>query len=166
MGCYAMGRMAATASEISETDEFLAAFDAFAQAVRRARGAQAQAPDGALTLSQYSLLQVLSNRKAARVRELATEAGITASTATRILDALERRAIVRRERSAEDRRAVSVSLTDLGRRALSSQDAWIRGRQRAFFAELPCEEQQLAPDLLIRLATLLDELAAGDPAAA
>jgi len=40
-------------------DEFLTAFDAFAQAVRRARGATPAEPD-ALTLSQYGLLQGLA----------------------------------------------------------------------------------------------------------
>ena len=72
-------------------DGFLEAFDALAQAVRRARGAPAQSDQPALTLSQYGLLQGLAARDCARVRDLADEAGIAPSTATRILDALERR---------------------------------------------------------------------------
>ncbi len=145
----------------TSADGFLLAFDGFAQAVRRARGATAQVREDALTLSQYALLQALSGREAARVQELAAEAGITPSTATRILDALERRAIVRRARSVEDRRGVTVTLTALGREALCRQDAWLRGRQRAFYAALPSGERELAPDLLIRLTALIDELAAG-----
>jgi len=152
-----------TLSINEDGDAFLSAFDAFAQAVRRARGATTQAggDNGTLTLSQYALLQALADRSEARVRELAIEAGVTASTATRILDALERRGIVMRTRSAEDRRAVTVTLTDFGRSALGSQDGWLRGRQRAFYASLPAVERELAPDLLVRLAALIDELAAG-----
>lgn len=146
---------------MSNVDQFLDSFDAFAKAVRRARGTQAQNRDETLTLSQYALLQALASRETARVRELATEAGITPSTATRILDALERRAIVSRRRLAEDRRGVTVSLTSHGRDALSGEHEWLRGRQRAFYEELPATEQQLAPDLLVRLAALIDELAAG-----
>jgi DNA-binding MarR family transcriptional regulator len=142
-------------------EDFLVSFDAFAQAVRRARGTQPQGLKETLTLSQYALLQALSGRETARVRELAIEAGITPSTATRILDALERRAIVSRSRSADDRRGVTVRLTDLGRETLTGQDAWLRGRQRAFFEGLPQTERDLAPDLLVRLAALIDELAAG-----
>jgi DNA-binding MarR family transcriptional regulator len=143
-------------------DAFLAAFDAFAQAVRRARGATAQSSkNGTLTLSQYALLQTLATREGARVRDLALEAGITASTATRILDALERRGIIVRTRSPHDRRAVTVTLTDFGRDALGHQDGWLRSRQRAFYAALPAVERELAPDLLLRLAALIDELAAG-----
>jgi DNA-binding MarR family transcriptional regulator len=144
-----------------DVDQFLTSFDAFAQAVRRARGTQAQSRDESLTLSQYALLQALASRETARVQELAGEAGVTPSTATRILDALERRAIVSRTRSAKDRRGVTIRLTDLGREALSGQHAWLRGRQRAFYGGLPSTEQELAPDLLLRLAALIDELAAG-----
>jgi DNA-binding MarR family transcriptional regulator len=153
----------------SECNEFLAGFDALAQAVRRARGANGHAADGGLTLSQYGLLEGLADRRAARVQELASAAGISASTATRILDALERRGIVRRTRSSVDRRAVAVSLTKLGHDLLHAEQDWLRGRQRAFFESLPTAEQELAPDLLVRLGVLIDELAAGPdekPAAA
>jgi DNA-binding MarR family transcriptional regulator len=141
--------------------EFLAAFDTFVQAIRRARGAPTQAAGPALTLSQYSLLQGLAGRDAARARELARDAGVTASTATRILDALERRGVVERARSTEDGRGVTVTLTESGRDLLDTQDEWLRGRQRAFFAALPLPERELAPDLMLRLAALIDELAAG-----
>ena len=147
-----------------DVDGFLVAFDALAQAVRRARGAPAQTGDRFLTLSQYALLQGLTDRDGARVQELAADAGITASTATRILDALDRRGIVRRTRSRGDRRAVTVTLTSDGRELLESQSEWMRTRQRAFFASLDAPEQELAPQLLFELAQLIDELAAG-PAA-
>jgi MarR family transcriptional regulator, organic hydroperoxide resistance regulator len=141
--------------------KFLAGFDALAQAVRRARGANGHGPEGGLTLSQYGLLEALADEPSARVQELAAHAGITASTATRILDALERRELVRRTRLDEDRRAVAVSLTDAGQQLVRAERDWLRGRERAFYAALPAAEQELAPDLLFRLAALIDELAAG-----
>ena len=185
--------------ESAGTSDFLAGFDALAQAVRRARGANGRsrgangrarganggtpganggAPgangdarespgthgpgaDGGLTLSQYGLLELLVDRQSARVQELAAHAGITPSTATRILDALERRGVVERTRSDEDRRAVAVSLTEAGRQVVRAEQEWLRGRQRTFYAALPGADQQLAPDLLFRLAALIDELAAG-----
>jgi DNA-binding MarR family transcriptional regulator len=145
----------------SEPQEFLDAIDAFAQAVRRARGAPAQAGEDALSLSQYALIQGLSERDCARVAELAADAGVTPSTATRILDVLERRGIVRRRRTPEDRRSVLVSLTDSGRELLQARHAWQRARERSFYDGLPDAERELAPDLLLRLAALIDELAAG-----
>jgi len=141
--------------------DFVAGFDALAQAVRRARGAGAngRSSNGSLSLSQYALLEVLADRRSARVQELAAHAGITASTATRILDALERRGVVLRLRDDDDRRAVAVSLTDHGQELVYAERDWLRGRQRDFYAALPSAEQELAPDLLFRLAALIDELA-------
>lgn len=145
--------------EPSPGSDFLTAFDALAQAVRRARGSATA--NGGLTLSQYGLLEGLTAQPSARVQELAGNAGITPSTATRILDALERRGIVERARTLEDRRAVAVSLTEQGQQLLQAEQEWLRGRQRAFYASLPRAERELAPDLLLRLAALIDELACG-----
>jgi MarR family 2-MHQ and catechol resistance regulon transcriptional repressor len=141
--------------------EFLAGFDAFVQAVRRARGATANSGEDSLSLSQYSLLLGLAGKRSARVQDLASEAGVAASTATRILDALERRGIVERTRLREDRRAVAVALTERGEATFRQQRGWIRTRERAFYATLPEQERELAPDLLVRLAGLIDELAGG-----
>jgi DNA-binding MarR family transcriptional regulator len=141
-------------------DGFVAAFGAFSQAIRRARGVSSDHP-GHLTFSQYALLRTLADRDGARVSDLAGRAAVTPSTATRILDALERRAIVSRTRSSHDRRGVTVRLTDAGRRALARQDTWMQERQRNFYAQLPEHEQAIAADLLLRMSALIDELAAG-----
>jgi DNA-binding MarR family transcriptional regulator len=158
--------MLITVDVVSETtevapEEFLTAFEALAQAVRRARGAAASDRPGRLTLSQYGLLLGLGQSETARVSDLAAEAAIAPSTASRILDALERRGVVRRARSAMDRRAVTVTLTETGRRSLSDQDEWMRGRKLAFYEQLPAQERGLVSDLLVRLATLIDDLSAG-----
>ena len=147
-------------------DAFLEAFDSLAGAIRRARGVPARDGNGhnGLTLSQYTLVRALAGRSTARIGDLAGDASVSPSTATRILDALERRELVRRARVAEDRRGVTVALTDRGQEALDRHDAWVRGRQRAFFSELPEGEQAVASDLLVRLATLIDELARGPEA--
>ncbi|HEY2317359.1 MAG TPA: MarR family transcriptional regulator [Solirubrobacteraceae bacterium] len=142
-------------------EDFLLAFETMAQAVRRARGAVAQDTPGRLTLSQYSLLLPLSGSDTARVSDLAAGAGIAPSTASRILDALERRAIVRRTRSEVDRRGVTVTLTEHGREALGHQHEWMRRRQLEFYEGLPEDEQLLVSDLLVRLAALIDELSCG-----
>jgi DNA-binding MarR family transcriptional regulator len=142
-------------------EEFFDGFDSLAQAIRRARGANAQNGNDLLTFSQYALLQSLVDGDTARVSDLASGAGISPSTATRILDVLERRAIVRRARSPHDRRGVTVTLTAPGRRTLDRQAAWIRARQRAFYEQLPETERELVGDVLVRLAALIDELAAG-----
>lgn len=150
----------APAQGLANEEQFLDAFEAFAAAIRRARGARS-ADERALSLSQFSLLDPLGDGGTRRISDLAAVAGIAPSTATRILDALERRAIIARTRSEHDRRGVTVSLTRLGQDALARQRAWLRGRQRAFYEELPALEREVAPDLLVRLAALIDEIAGG-----
>ncbi len=152
------------ATELTGAEAFLTAFDAFAQAVRRARGVPAHADQQVLTLSQYALLQGLSDAGRARVVELANAAGVTAPTATRILDALERRGIVERRRAPEDRRGVTITLTQDGRELLLAQHEWLRRRQESFYAALPPGERAVAAHLLLRLADLIDELASGPDA--
>jgi MarR family transcriptional regulator, organic hydroperoxide resistance regulator len=147
--------------ESPDPEAFLAAFDAFAQAVRRARGAHSGVDLRGLTLSQYGLLQPLLESRSARVRELAQQAGISAPTATRLLDTLERRGLVLRLQVAEDRRGVSVTLTDAGRTLLERQHDWLRARERALWTQFAPAERQLVPGLLIQLAGLIDEIAAG-----
>lgn len=133
------------------------AFDAFARAVRRARGASSD--DHGLTLSQYGLMQPLAGGGPVRVRNLADQAGISPSTATRILDVLERRGIVCRERHDGDRRAVEVTLTEHGEEVLSREDQWLRAKRLDYFTGLSSDERSLAPGLLRGLAGLIDELA-------
>jgi DNA-binding MarR family transcriptional regulator len=144
-----------------DVQDFIDGFDELARAVRRARGATAAGSGHPLTLSQYGLLQPLAGGAQARVGELAAQAGITASTATRILDALERRGMVARTQADGDRRAVAVALTPEGETTLSAQVEWMRSRQRAFFAALADDERAVAPELLCKLAALIDTLAAG-----
>jgi DNA-binding MarR family transcriptional regulator len=145
--------------EVSQQEEFMDAFDSFARAVRRARGATAPVDGHGLTLSQYGLLQPLADGGTARVRALAEQAGIAPSTATRILDVLERRGIVCRERHDGDRRAVEVTMTELGVDVLGREDEWLRGKRLDYFAGLTPDERELAPGLLRGMAGLIDELA-------
>lgn len=139
---------------------FLDAFDRFVRAVRRARGVGAREAGG-MTLSQYSLLEPMHERRVARVSELAEAAGISAPTATRILDTLERRGIVVRSPAAADRRGVDVVLTHTGRDLLAARHEWLREQQHDLFRSLDGDERALAPELLDRLADLIDRLAAG-----
>jgi DNA-binding MarR family transcriptional regulator len=142
-------------------EDFVDALNAFARAVRRARGASTGAGDRALTLSQFNLLEPLAERGEASVRGLADAAGVSPPTATRTLDPLERAGLVHRRRSAPDRRVVTVSLTANGREVLDAQRAWIAERQHALYASLAPGERTAAAPLLQRLAELVDELSAG-----
>jgi DNA-binding MarR family transcriptional regulator len=141
-----------TQSELTE------ALHDFFQAARRARGRAARdpSPDG-VSLAQYHLLEPLASGPRTN-RELAELAGISAPTATRIVDGLLQRDLVTRIEDPIDRRAVVISLTDAGRIALARKEREYQARRRKIAAALEPHEQQVATDLLRRLAAVIEEL--------
>lgn len=69
-----------------------------------------------VTLAQYRSLVVLRTRGPQRPADLAEWLQVTPSTASRMVERLVRKRLVRRVRSAQDRRTVKVHLTEAGRR--------------------------------------------------
>jgi DNA-binding MarR family transcriptional regulator len=157
----------APAATDPQLDAFITAFDEFVRAAKRAR-ARVE-PDAVLTSSQYDLLYpLLDAEDALGLRELARAAGVSAPTATRMVDGLEARGLVTRERSAEDRRAVRLALTDAGIDAVRERRALLLARRRALFDQLAPGERRAAAKVLARLATAYESVAttgAGGPSA-
>ncbi len=81
-----------------------------------------------LTPTQFLALQALMVRDGLSVGELAEELGMSPSTASRILDQLERKACVRRATVRKDRRRIRIFLRPRGKK--------IRERVRMFWAGL------------------------------
>src|SRR5690349_23796816 len=73
------------------------------------------AVDGDVTVPQFRTLVVLAVRGPQRSVDIAEELRVNPSTGTRMLDRLIRKGLVRRTRSATDRRVVQVRLTPTGR---------------------------------------------------
>jgi DNA-binding MarR family transcriptional regulator len=141
-----------------ELAAFAAAFDDFVRAAKRAR-ARVE-PDATLTPSQHDLLAPLADGADAPLglRELARAAGVSAPTATRMIDGLAARGLVTRERSPDDRRAVRIALTAEGRAALDERRARMLARRRALFDQLSPAERRSAARVLARLAAAYEEI--------
>ena len=67
-----------------------------------------------LTAPQILLLQTIRDKGEVTIGELANEISLSQATVTTILDRLEKRGLVYRERSAQDKRKVHAHLTDAG----------------------------------------------------
>jgi DNA-binding MarR family transcriptional regulator len=141
-----------------QLDALIAAFDEFARAAKRARArVDADAP---LTPSQFDVLFPLLEADARLgLRELARAAGVSPPTATRMLDGLETRGLVTRERCTADRRAVRLALTAAGREAVTTVRERMLARRRALFAQLAPAERRAAAEVLARLTAAYDEVA-------
>lgn len=123
----------AIASLPQQTDRDLV--DGFVQASRAlvAVAARSLADLGEdITLPQYRALVVLASRGPQRAVDLSAALGVTAGTASRMIDRLVRKQLVRRARSREDRRAVRVHLTDAGREIVQR----VTERRRAEIAHI------------------------------
>ena len=127
------------------------ALDAYATLQRAATMAAAQVEQAVhpfgLSASQFGVLETLEERGPVHQQELAEALGRSKAQMTAIIDALEARGWVRRERHATDRRFISVHLTDDGRGVLltaapARSDAIVAimrevsGEQRARLARL------------------------------
>jgi DNA-binding MarR family transcriptional regulator len=87
-------------------------------------------------------------------RSIARLAGVTRQTTSSVLATLERDGYVRRERSStEDRRLVSIQLSEAGRQAVEAAFRGQHAVEQAWFAALTPEEQETLADLLHRVVT-------------
>jgi DNA-binding MarR family transcriptional regulator len=145
-----------TAVAPPDLDAFVTAFDDFVRAAKRAR-ARVE-PEAVLTPSQLDLLGPLADGGVLGLRELARAAGVSAPTATRMVDGLQARGLVSRERCADDRRAVRVAVTPEGAAAVTESRERLQARRRALFERLEPQERQAAARVLARLATAYEEL--------
>lgn len=115
------------------------------------------APDG-LTSTALAVLAALADGSGGvSHRELAGVLGLTPATLTPVVDALERRGELRRERDDADRRIVRLWISEPGLRRLDSAFAQLT---RALWQRLPEPSEQEA--LAVR-RYLLDVLAAMSP---
>jgi DNA-binding MarR family transcriptional regulator len=109
--------------------------------------------DLGLTISQLRVLKLLREHPAS-CGQVAEHLGITASTATALIERIVRRGLVLRGAHAGDRRVTELRLSDRGRLLLDEIDPSSRG-------VITASIDDLAPEDRARLAELLDRLAAG-----
>jgi DNA-binding MarR family transcriptional regulator len=69
---------------------------------------------GELSYQQWVALKVVRDGLVATAGDLARELGITTGATTRLIDVLETRKLLARDRSGDDRRVVGLRTTDLG----------------------------------------------------
>ena len=111
---------------------------------------------GDLTFPQVRALAALGRAQQMTAGELARSAELKPATVTSLLDQLEEAGIVRRARSAEDRRVCMVSLTDAGAELVQRRyRAWQEHSNRRLGA-IPDEDLETAARVLDEVAALYD----------
>lgn len=110
--------------------------------------------------TQYAILDCLQGRAdGLGVKDIAFQLGVSQPTATDSIAALERKALVVKQASPTDRRAVHVALTKDGRAALRAGQA-MDGVAATATAALPATDKETLLVLLITLIRQLQEAGA------
>jgi DNA-binding MarR family transcriptional regulator len=139
-------------------EAFAASLEELFRAVQQATGRGVPGGQTELTLSQFWVMDAVADEPVI-VSAVARAARIAVPTATRALNALERRGFVERRRdTGEDGRLVTVALTARGKAVLDEKRAWIRMRQREIFDGLTAPERRTAARMLREIARQIDEL--------
>jgi DNA-binding MarR family transcriptional regulator len=114
---------------------------------------------GQIPLEWYDVLIAISDAREGRIRlkDLGRNLVLTRSGATRLADKLEVAGLVERQPARDDRRGVTLALTELGRKALrSAWPVYARGIREAFLAKLSPEEVAMLKAAMARVAAIND----------
>lgn len=118
--------------------------------------AKTLARESGMTTSQLIVLQVLRAHGEMTARQIAQSMNLTQATVTSLLDRLQERGWITRERGQQDRRRVHVRLTAEGGQQLERAPESLQQRFITQFAALQPWEQSSILAALQRVAHLLD----------
>jgi DNA-binding MarR family transcriptional regulator len=110
-----------------------------------------------LTGPQMLCLREIAEQGSLTTGSLALAIALSPATLTGILDRLEVRGLVSRERRPEDKRRVLVSLTALGRQMSQELPSPMQERFSDLLQELSSEEQAVIRKALNRVAKMMEE---------
>jgi DNA-binding MarR family transcriptional regulator len=136
------------------SNEFLSSARVFAWSVREVieRTVLREVAGDTLTFSQLKLLYLVAHTDVLNIGHAAAFLGVTCGAASKAVDKLVRRRLLRRVAPQEDRRAFRLSLTETGRKLMEAYQAARNHRTRMAL-------KQFAPEELKRTSELLDRLA-------
>lgn len=119
-----------------------------------------------VTSAQLWAMSELASRPGSNVSDLARSMSIHQSTVSNLLDKLERKGLINRERKSLDQRVVTVQLTETGRELLAKAPAPQQGILQHALFQLPDESLRILAthlESLIREMAIKDEEAATQP---
>ena len=135
-------------------DDFLGSTNVFASAVRDMieRRLLEQAGDGQVTATQMNLLKLVGMSDSYTLGDIAAFLRVSNAGASKAVDRLARRDLLRRTEDPRDRRVMHLHLTPASRRLLNAYEEARRRKLQSVFVQFPPEELRSASALLDRLS--------------
>ncbi|MCO7223263.1 MarR family winged helix-turn-helix transcriptional regulator [Pleionea sp. CnH1-48] len=112
--------------------------------------------ESGLTGPQLLVLQETANNNGITAKQIADNINLSQGTITTILDRLESRNIINRIRSTEDRRRVSIFITENGEKLLKKAPKPLQDHFIERFSTLELWEQNLLLSSFGRVASMMD----------
>ncbi|MEQ8514924.1 MAG: MarR family transcriptional regulator [Chromatocurvus sp.] len=109
-----------------------------------------------LTVPQLVVIRAIGNKGLATASEVARAVSLSQATVTTILNRLEERQLLTRERSTEDRRRVKLQLTDAGETVFREAPLPLQDTFSERFDALPYWEQHQIVAALTHVAEMMD----------
>lgn len=110
-----------------------------------------------LTFPQFKLLRLVAMTDAHSIGDVASFLGVSNAAASKAVDKLVRRRLLRRAEGKTDRRESQLSLTDQARRVVEAYEEARNKKMARLFRQFPADELRRAGELLDRLsASLVD----------
>ncbi len=136
-------------------NEFLGSSQIFALAIGQVIEEELwrEAADNQLTVSQLKVLKLINLPGGHTISEVAAFLGVSKAAASKAVDKLARRMLLRRNEGEKDRRAIFLSLTGVGSRLLEAYNDATRKHLAEVFGQFSREELQQVVSLLDRLST-------------
>jgi DNA-binding MarR family transcriptional regulator len=110
-----------------------------------------------ISVTQCYALDALARHGQLTLNELASHLYLDKSTVSRVVNAIERKGLVRRRRHAEDGRAVCLELTASGRQLCDRIREEIQEREKRLIADLDPDVRSTMIELIARLARAAKE---------
>lgn len=110
---------------------------------------------GQLTFPQLKLLRIVALEAVQSISEVAAFLGVSKAAASKSVDGLVRRRLLKRAEGKPDRRSIHVSLTARGRRLMMAYDRARDARLGALFSHFTAAELAETAKLLDRLSARL-----------
>ena len=109
-----------------------------------------------VTAPQILILQAINSTKGVTLSEIAHSVSLSQATVSSILDRLEKRELITRERSTVDKRRVHAYLTEYGRQVLRDAPLPLQEQFTRQFSALEEWEQSMIISALQRVAMMMD----------
>jgi DNA-binding MarR family transcriptional regulator len=135
-------------------NEFLGSAQIFALAMSQVIEEELwrEAADNQLAVSQLRLLRLINLPGGHTISEVAAFLGVSKAAASKAVDKLARRMLLRRSEGEKDRRAIFLTLTGAGIRLLEAYTLATRRKLAGIFGQFSRDELELVVSLMNRLS--------------